>query len=245
MRKVISRIMLIVSCALLAFVVLVAVIVWPKFSNMKSEYVTAGAISRTQAYVQRTQGKWPRSWSDMGSSDETSYTRMNFGLDPKSATKEEVMNAIKPRSGRYYTYPHATEHLEELYNEVVKYRERPREKEAKGVELYSWKDSNGDWIFALLPGTDRLKTEAEIKERENQVFGEGELADHFLHLAEGEWVSWYHGNVIGFEYPDLKVMNNVAASAKKAKVELHLPPEFQLLLYPKPETPFLPLGDMR
>jgi len=38
-------------------------------------------------------------------------------------------------------------------------QERARGKEGKGMELYSWLDENRNLIFALLPGTNRLKTE--------------------------------------------------------------------------------------
>jgi hypothetical protein len=103
-------------------------------------------------------------------------------------------------------------------------QERPSEKAFKGMELYSWQDSNSDWVFALLPGTNRLKTEAEVKRKENQIPGVNELERHFLRLAEGEQVFWFHRDLKGFAYPDEKMMKDIAASAKKAKVELHLPP---------------------
>jgi hypothetical protein len=97
-------------------------------------------------------------------------------------------------------------------------------KEFKGMELYSWKDSKGDWIFALLPGTNRLKTEEEVKNKENQIPGATELEKRFLRLAEGEEVFWFHRDLKGFAYPDDKMMTDIAASAKKAKVELNVPP---------------------
>ena len=104
-------------------------------------------------------------------------------------------------------------------------QDSPREKAFKGMELYSWKDSNGDWFFALLPGTNRLKTDEEVKKKENQIPGANELEKHFLRLAEGEQVSWFHRDLKGFAYPDEKMMEDIASSAKKAKVELHMPPK--------------------
>ena len=35
----------------------------------------------------------------------------------------------------------------------------------KGVELYSWKDTEGGWVFVLVNGTNRLKAEKEVKGR--------------------------------------------------------------------------------
>lgn len=102
-------------------------------------------------------------------------------------------------------------------------QERPSEKEFKGVELYSWQDSNGDWLFVLLPGTNRLKSEAEVKQKENRIVGTNELEKHFLRLAEGEQVFWSHRELEGFAYPDEETMKAIASSARKAKVELHVP----------------------
>jgi hypothetical protein len=103
--------------------------------------------------------------------------------------------------------------------------ERPSEKEFKGMELYSWQDAKGDWVFALLPGTNRLKSEAEIKEKESQIAGTTELEKHFLRLAEGEEVFWFHRDLKGFAYPDEDTMKAIASSAQRAKVELRTPPE--------------------
>jgi hypothetical protein len=47
-----------------------------------------------------------------------------------------------------------------------KREEKPR---FKGVELYSWKEKGGDWMFVLLDGTNRLKTEEQVKGAKNKV----------------------------------------------------------------------------
>jgi hypothetical protein len=104
-------------------------------------------------------------------------------------------------------------------------QERPVQKAFKGIELYSWQDSKGDWLFALLPGTNRLKSETEVKRKENQISGAEELEKHFMRLAEGELVFWFHRYLKGFAYPDEKMMKQIACSAKKAKVNLHVPPK--------------------
>jgi hypothetical protein len=102
--------------------------------------------------------------------------------------------------------------------------ERPTQKAFKGVELYSWMGSEGAWHFALVSGTNRLKTEAEIKKVENSILGVKELEKRFLRLAEGEQVFWYR-DLRGFAYPDEKTMADIESSAKKAKVELHTSPK--------------------
>ena len=102
--------------------------------------------------------------------------------------------------------------------------ERASAKAFKGVELYSWRDSEGAWLFALLPGTNRIKAEAEIKKMENRISGVKELEKRFFRLAEGEQVFWFHRGLKGFAYPDEGVLADLASSARKAKVELKRPP---------------------
>lgn len=102
-------------------------------------------------------------------------------------------------------------------------QERHTEKSFKGVELYSWKNSNGEWMFSLVPGTNRNKTEAEVKK--SQISGPEELAKRFSQLAEGEQIFWFHYGLKGFAYPDEKMIAEVESSAKKAKVDLRIPPK--------------------
>lgn len=106
-------------------------------------------------------------------------------------------------------------------------QERSREKAFKGMELYSWKDSNGDWVFALLPGTNRIKPETEIKKQEKQIPNTNELEIRFSQLAEGEQVFWVNPDRKGFSYPNQSTIDKIIASAKKAKVELHVSPKDQ------------------
>jgi hypothetical protein len=121
-----KKILIIVLCVTIACAAVIALALAPKLINMKSEYVTAGVIRDTHAFVKTHQGQWPTSWSDLGSEDFSSYTRMRFDLDPLSATKEQVMSAISPQSGKYLTYPHAEADLEALFEELMKQRREIR-----------------------------------------------------------------------------------------------------------------------
>ena len=75
----------------------------------------------------------------------------------------------------------------------------------KGWELYSWQDTacsaspqvhsaiNPDSVcFALLPGTNRLKTAAEIKKTPLKL---AEIKQKLASLKRGEEVFWTHGEV--------------------------------------------------
>ncbi len=96
----------------------VAWAVGPQLCNVTSEYRTAGVVREVKAFVTKTDGQWPRSWADLGDEDSSSYTRVDFSLDPATATKEDVLSSIGPLSGKYYTYPYAQRDLEDLYEEL-------------------------------------------------------------------------------------------------------------------------------
>jgi hypothetical protein len=100
-----------------------------------------------------------------------------------------------------------------------KREERPR---FKGVELYSWKGPQGQWLFALLSGTNRLKDEAEVKDPKNQIVGVDELKKALARLAVEEQVSWTH-RVNGFEYPPEATAKEIEEFATKVKVTLRRP----------------------
>ncbi|MBM3980674.1 MAG: hypothetical protein FJ304_10385 [Planctomycetes bacterium] len=89
----------------------------------------------------------------------------------------------------------------------------------KGVELYSWKDDKGVWQFALLSGTNRDKTEAEVKAAKTVYAGTDKLAAALKLLAEGEMVFWSH-RPKGFEYPPKDDLKKIDEAAKAAQVEL-------------------------
>jgi hypothetical protein len=93
---------------------------------------------------------------------------------------------------------------------------RPR---FKGVELYSWKDKGGDWVFALLDGTNRDKSEEEVKRTKDLIKSLADLKKALSRLAEGEQVSWSH-RIAGFEFPPKATRDEIDAAAKKAKIIL-------------------------
>lgn len=90
----------------------------------------------------------------------------------------------------------------------------------KGVEMYSWKDDKGDWKFALLNGTNRQKTEKEVKEAETVYAGEEKLVAALKLLAEGEHVFWSNHRLDGFAKPADEVVKRVKKAAKGAKLKL-------------------------
>lgn len=63
----------------------------------------------------------------------------------------------------------------------------------KGYELYSWQ-SEGEWRFALVPGTNRLKKWSEL---DAAGASEGEVQRAIAKLPRGERVSWCSRRVEG------------------------------------------------
>ena len=89
----------------------------------------------------------------------------------------------------------------------------------KGVEVYSWKDDKGAWQFAILDGTNRQKTEKEVKAAKTVYAGADKFVAALKLLAEGEMAFWTH-TIKGFEYPPKEELKKIDEAAKAAKVEL-------------------------
>ncbi|MDB6026787.1 MAG: hypothetical protein JWM68_3010 [Verrucomicrobiales bacterium] len=105
--------------------------VYPKFSNMKSEYTTAGVIVDLDAYVHAHPGKWPKSWKDLGDgSDGSAYTKFRFDLSTASMLQNPqlIYEAVTPLRGRYYTYPHAKRQLDEVLRKIKEGTSSPKER---------------------------------------------------------------------------------------------------------------------
>lgn len=117
--KILFRILLVLGGMALLLIGIAAWTLAPKLKNLKSEYGTADAIRATEAFVKEHHGQWPKSWSDLGMSNQDALTTMNFNLNPNTATKETVLTAIQPRNGKYYTFPHSVWMLENVYAEMT------------------------------------------------------------------------------------------------------------------------------
>lgn len=96
---------------------LLAFILGPRFWNMKSEYFTAGAIGDLTSYVRTHEGKWPASPSELG--DEfpaDGLVHIDYSVAAKQliADPDLLREAVRPRSGKFYTYPSYEEDLVDL-----------------------------------------------------------------------------------------------------------------------------------
>ena len=100
----------------------------------------------------------------------------------------------------------------------------PAERQAKrfkGVELYSWQSETGAWHYAMLDGTNRLKTNEEIKASPERFENLKALQIAISQLAEGEFVRW-SDKLGAFKMPSKEVRAAVAKTAKQARVKLSI-----------------------
>jgi hypothetical protein len=91
----------------------------------------------------------------------------------------------------------------------------------KGYELYSW-EARGGWYFALLIGTNRLKTRHEVGAPKARMRGVEALKRKLDLLAEGEEVLWTTGLVPRTALPPEKIMKEVKSYCDRRGIILRV-----------------------
>jgi len=94
-------------------------------------------------------------------------------------------------------------------------------KSMKGFELYSWQ-AEGEWVFALVVGTNRLKTVEEIASPEVRLNGLDALKRELAQLAPGEWVFWSEDRVPNTALPAVDVIREVRAFCEQRGLHLEI-----------------------
>ena len=94
-------------------------------------------------------------------------------------------------------------------------QERAAKPAFKGMELYSW-SSGKEWRYALLPGTNRLKTWQEIQ---SAGVDEKQLRARMTKLAIGEYVSWLNFDP-HLRYPPNEVRTSLEKLAEVLKLQM-------------------------
>jgi hypothetical protein len=90
-----------------------------------------------------------------------------------------------------------------------------------GYELYSW-FGGPDWRFALVIGTDRVRTFDEISERDECIYGTNALVDELSRLPEGELVLWTTQRVPGTTLPPVKTVDKVSLFCSHNGIRLEI-----------------------
>ncbi|MDD2773637.1 MAG: hypothetical protein PHP45_08065 [Elusimicrobiales bacterium] len=91
----------------------------------------------------------------------------------------------------------------------------------KGYELYSWK-AGEEWKFALLEGTNRLKTYGEITASPNAAIGADGATVQLSALASGEQIFWNLRRIEGFSLPTDEIIAKITAYCQKRGLLLEI-----------------------
>ena len=113
MKRLFQGLAVMVSVTIVATVALLI----PRFRNMASEYGTAEAIQDVKQYLQQHEGRWPESPTELGDKFpvggkvHVDYSMTSARLIESPALLRE---AIRPISGKFYTYPHYDKMIADL-----------------------------------------------------------------------------------------------------------------------------------
>ena len=91
----------------------------------------------------------------------------------------------------------------------------------KGYELYSWQ-ADGSWSFALLAGTNRIKTYQEVTEAPERAKGTEALLEQLGRLPQGEQVFWLIGRVPGMSPPPPDILEEASDLCRRRGVHLEI-----------------------
>jgi hypothetical protein len=102
-----------------------------------------------------------------------------------------------------------------------------------GYELYSWKDSKGDWAFCILGVTDREKTVKEVFNKKATLRGLSQLKEKLSSLPEESIIIWYDRVTSGprirtkgsekLKYPPADVVEEVKRFAAGRGIKINGP----------------------
>jgi hypothetical protein len=84
----------------------------------------------------------------------------------------------------------------------------------KGAELFSWMDHAGHYRFSLHWGTNRTKSEREIKSPSCVLPDVPAVKRAVSRLAEGEWVSWNPEAGAHLTLPTPMVVDDIVATCR-------------------------------
>lgn len=93
----------------------------------------------------------------------------------------------------------------------------------KGYELYSWSVA-GEWRFALLTGTNRLKTMDEITAPSVTLRSEAELHARLAQLARGDEIVWMVWTDDRLALPPKPVIDAVVQVCQQLGLQLTIAP---------------------
>jgi hypothetical protein len=106
-------------------------------------------------------------------------------------------------------------------------KDQPEKLAFKGMELYSWQKGDGEWVFNILYGTNRLKTIQEVHSHGMDMTA---IEKCLCSMAESENVFWVNsaiddaaGQTLPLPYPPEDIIKDIMARAENCRVNLNSP----------------------
>ncbi len=99
---------------LIVLIVSVVVILAPKFRNMRAEYATAEAIHDLSAFALENDDRWPSAPADLGAKYPVGgEVYIDYGMTSSRLLADPALlkQSVRPKSGKFLTYPHYEEKL--------------------------------------------------------------------------------------------------------------------------------------
>ena len=127
MKTWFKRIALALGSVVVIMIIAVAVSLYPKFSNMSSEYATANTIRKVGEYVRAHDGQWPDSALKLfGASPSPRDVHIDYSAKSSELIEDPISlrEAIRPESGKFYTYPQYDDDLASLLKTLKESNER-------------------------------------------------------------------------------------------------------------------------
>ena len=97
----------------------------------------------------------------------------------------------------------------------------------KGMELYAWQNKTGEWQYAILEGTNRNKTLAEVQAASLDLQG---VKMSIGQLAVGESLFWMNNvydtdaaQTLNLPLPPKAIVDDILRFAHEKQVNLHIP----------------------
>ena len=113
-----KRLILLIFASVALAIVGAAVSLVPRFRNMGSEYGTIEAIGDLKEYLRTHDGQWPSKPEDLGSKYPVGgRVYVDYSMTASRLIENPLLlkDAVRPCSGRFYTYPHYDEKIHELH----------------------------------------------------------------------------------------------------------------------------------
>jgi diacylglycerol kinase len=104
---------------------------------------------------------------------------------------------------------------------------RPAQTAFKGMELYSWRNEDGGWQYAILEGTNRNKTMEEVQVTPLDLQG---VKNAIERMAVGESLFWIKSvydtgssKTVNLSFPPDAVVDELMGFAREKQVDLYIP----------------------